>query len=190
MRTFWLAAGVGLMFALPGWAPGADSAGPQPAVWKEQHLTFYYVGRTARYSCQGLRDKVRSLLLEMGARRDLKVSVLACDESASRLGGSSFGPYLGLVFSSPSMADAAAKPRAPGDLSSVDARYVPFTLTSDLFRNLGLGDCELIEEFTRQILPKLATRDVKQDIACVPNQMSGSRFFVRGEILKATGSSP
>lgn len=72
----------------------------------------------------------------------------------------------------------------------MDARYLPFTLSSDLFRNLGLGDCELIEEFTRQILRKLAIRDVRQDIVCVPNQMSGSRFFVRGEILKATGSSP
>jgi hypothetical protein len=84
--------------------------------------------------------------------------------------------------------DAAAKPLHSGDLAGVAARFEPFTLTSDAFRNYGIGDCELIEEFTRQILPKLATRDVRQDITCVPNQLSGSRFFVRGEILKAVSN--
>jgi hypothetical protein len=189
MRTAWAAAGVGLMIALPGWAGGADGGSPQAAVWKEQRLTFYYIGRTARYSCQGLRDKVRSLLLDLGARRDITVSVLACDESASRLAGGSVGPNLNVVFSSPALPDAAAKAPGPGDSSSLAASYVPFTLSNDVFRNIGLGDCELIQEFTRQILSKMATRDVKQDITCVPNQMSGSRFFVRGQILKATASS-
>ncbi|HEY2675879.1 MAG TPA: hypothetical protein VGI65_02845 [Steroidobacteraceae bacterium] len=188
MRTVWAAVGIAMAFALPGWAGGADVDGPQPAVWKEQHLTFFYVGRTARYSCQGLRDKVRLLLMELGARHDLKVSVQSCDESAPRMAGSSLGPTLGIVFSSPAMSDAGAKP-ASGN-SSVDARFMPFTLTSDVFRNIGLGDCELIEEFTRQILPKMTTRDVRREIACIPNQMTGSRFFVSGQILKPTASSP
>jgi hypothetical protein len=188
MRTVWTAAGIAMAFALPGWAGGADVDNPRAAVWKEQHLTFFYVGRTARYSCQGLRDKVRLLLMELGARSDLKVSVQSCDESAPRTGGSSLGPTLGVVFSSPAMPDAAAKPAAGN--SSVNARFMPFTLTSDVFRNIGLGDCELIEEFTRQILLKMTTRDVRRDIACVPNQMTGSRFFVSGQILKPTGPSP
>jgi hypothetical protein len=188
MRTVWVAAGIAMAFALPGWVGGADLDSPQPAVWKEQHLTFFYVGRTARYSCQGLRDKVRLLLLELGARHDLKVSVQSCDESAPHMAGSSLGPTLGVVFSSPAMPDAGAKP-ASGS-SSVDARFMPFTLTSDVFRNIGLGDCELIEEFTRQILPKMTTRDVRREIACIPNQMTGSRFFVSGQILKPTLSSP
>ena len=45
-------------------------------------------------------------------------------------------------------------------------------------------DCELVQEFSRQILPKLVTRSLKRDITCVPFQASGSRFLVRGEILK------
>src|SRR5271154_237558 len=144
MRTLWLAAGIATMFALPGWAGVADGDNPRKAVWKEQQLTFYYAGRTARYSCQGLRDKVRSLLLDLGARRDLKVSVLACNESGPGLGGGSPGPTLGIAFSSPAMRDAGAAKAAPGDSPPVDARFMPFTLSSDVFRNLGLGDCELI----------------------------------------------
>ena len=49
---------------------------------------------------------------------------------------------------------------------------------------MGVGDCELVEEFVRQILPKLATRNVRQDITCIPHQLSGSRYWVRGEVLK------
>jgi hypothetical protein len=188
MRTFWLLAGIGLMYSLPVTAVGQDLADPQPAVWKEQRIDFTYMGRTARYSCEGLRDKMRSLLLDLGARRDLKVSVLGCDESAP-LSRGNMAPSLSLVFSSPALPDAAVQPSHAGDLSPVDARYVSFTLTSDAFRNYGIGDCELVEEFARQILPKLATKDVRQDITCIPNQASGSRFFVRGEILRAAGGN-
>lgn len=194
MRAFWMLAGVGLMFSLPLWAAGEAGGDPVPAVWKEQRLDFSYMGRTARYSCEGLREKMRSLLLDLGARRDLKVSLLGCNESAPLRHGY-LGPRLSIVFSSPALPDAAALRLHAGDLSAVEARYESFTLTSDAFRNYGVGDCELVEEFARQILPKFATKDVKQDITCVPYQASGSRFFVRGEILRAaampkTATSP
>ncbi len=45
---------------------------PISAVWKERRLDFFYKGRLARYSCDGLRDKVRALLLDLGARRDVR----------------------------------------------------------------------------------------------------------------------
>jgi hypothetical protein len=184
MRGLWLAAGAGLMVSLPVWAAGQALGNLLPAVWKEQRLEFSYMGRTARYSCEGLRDKMRSLLLDLGARRDLKVSVGACDESAPLFKGY-LGPRLSIVFSSPALPDAGVQPVRAGDLAPVDARYESFTLTSDAFRNFSIGDCELVQEFSRQILPKLATKDVKQDITCVPYQASGSRFFVKGEILRA-----
>jgi hypothetical protein len=39
---------------------------------------------------------------------------------------------------------------------------------------LGLspGDCELIEQIERKVLPKLAVRVVSSDMRCTPNQMS------------------
>jgi hypothetical protein len=188
MRAFWISAGVGLCFALPIWAADPVVGGPLPAVWKEQRLEFSYMGRTARYSCQGLRDKMRSLLLDLGARRDLQVALLGCNESAP-LGRGYIGPRLSLIFSSPALPDASAKPLHPGDLAVVDAHYEPFTLTSDAFRNYGVGDCELVEEFAREILPHLSARNVKQDITCIPYQASGSRFLVRGEILRARNLS-
>jgi hypothetical protein len=160
-----------------------EAGNPVPAVWKERHIDFFYMGRTARYSCNGLRDKVRAMLLDLGARRDLKILAFGCGDY-DRIHVRSAGPSLGITFSAPALPDAAAKPLRQGDLTATDARFEAFTLTSDTFRNMGIGDCELVEEFTRQILPKLVTRDLQQDITCVPYQQSGSRFLVQGKILK------
>jgi hypothetical protein len=156
---------------------------PRAAVWREQHLEFFYMGRTARYSCDGLRDKVRAMLLDLGARRDLKISAIGCGDSG-QMRHNSPAPSLNITFSAPALPDPSVKPLHEGDLAATDARFESFTITSDAFRNLGFGDCELVEEFSHQILPKLVTRSLKRDIACVPYQASGSRFLVRGEILK------
>lgn len=157
---------------------------PMAAVWREQHLDFYYIGRTSRYSCDGLRDKVRAMLLDLGARRDLKIAALGCEDSGATRVNSPV-PRLTITFSAPSLPDPSVKPLHEGDLSATDARFESFTIASDAFRNLGFGDCELVQEFSHQILPRLVTRALKRDIACVPYQASGSRFLVRGEILKA-----
>jgi hypothetical protein len=185
MRLGVAIAGAGLLLTAPLWAGGAETGDPVAGVWKEQHLTFTYMGRTSRYSCDGLRDKVLALLMDLGARRDMKITPVGCVEArpSTRLGWLS--PSLALVFSSPALPDPSVQPLHAGDLAAVDARFEPFSLTSDAFRNLSSADCELVEEFARQILPKLAAREVKSDITCVPYQESGSRFLLRGQILRA-----
>jgi hypothetical protein len=176
MRIAGILLGAGLGLAMSAWSAAPPVTGnPLPAVWKEQRIQFYYAGRTSRYSCDGLQEKMRALLLEMGARRDLKISASGCERAAS----------LQLVFSSPALPEASTKPLHRGDLSALDARFEAFTLTNDLaFRNFSIADCELVEEFTRQVLPKLETRDIRQDITCVPYQASGSRYLVSGEVLR------
>jgi hypothetical protein len=184
MRSAWVLAGVVLMFASSVRTAGADGGKPIAAVWKEQHLSFFYMGRTSLYSCEGLRDKVRAMLLDLGVRRDLSISALGCEDAAARVRHGAAGSSLTLVFSSPALPDAAAEPLHAGDLAAVDARFEAFTITSDAFRNMGIADCELVEEFAHQVLPKLATRNLKQDITCMPFQESGGRFLIRGEILR------
>ena len=185
MRSVWLLAWMALVSAVPAWPADTDTGNPVAAVWKEQHLSFFYMGRTSRYSCDGLRDKVRAMLLDLGARRDLEVTAIGCESSAARVRLERLSPSLNIVVSTPALPDAAAKPLHPGDLAAVDARFETFTITNDPFRNMGVADCELVEEFARQILPKLVTRDLKQDITCVPFQQSGGRFLVRGRILRS-----
>ena len=148
-------------------------------------MTFTYMGRTSRYSCDGLRDKVLALLMDLGARRDTKITTVGCFEDRPSTHTAWQSPSLAIVFTSPALPDPAAQPAHAGDLAALDARFEPFLITSDAFRTLSIADCELVEEFARQILPKLAARDVKSDVTCVPYQESGSRFMVRGQILRA-----
>lgn len=172
-------------------AQGATPGNSVPAVWKQQHVNFFYGGRTARYSCDGLRDKVRAMLLDMGARRDLKIMTLRCADGHRRdapagdvHAGDPHGalPSLSIDFSAPAFPVMTTR-RSSGASSVRPARFEVFMITSDAFRNLGVGDCELVQEFTRQILSRLVTREVRHDIACVADQRE-HRFFVRGVVLK------
>src|SRR5271170_1760556 len=110
MRFVWLLAPVGLMCVVSAWAADTGTEYPMPAVWKEQHLSFTYMGRTSRYSCDGLRDKVRALLLDLGARRDLKITALGCEDTVARARQGSLGPSLSIVFSAPALPDPSLKP--------------------------------------------------------------------------------
>ncbi len=149
-----------------------------PAVWKQHKLDFVYFGRTSRYSCLGMRDKVRALMLDVGVRNDLKIQMYGCEIDRIRL--RDISPGLILHFSAPQPAD-----HADGQGKPFDAHYVTFDFRQDPLRNLNIGDCELVEEFARQVLPLLSTRNLKKDITCVPYQQSGSVFRVSGEVLVA-----
>jgi hypothetical protein len=166
-------------------AAQADDA-PQPrVVWREVHLDFSYLGRTSRYSCEGLRGKVRSLLSQLGARRDLRLHASGCEETGNPPRRGRMNPGVTMIFRVPAPADASVKPMHANEFSPVQARYEPFTITVDAFRNMGVGDCEFVADFVHQVLPRFAVRNLTEDIRCLPNQLSGSRYRVQGEVLKA-----
>ena len=167
---------VPVLLGLPalGAEPQPASAATVPAVWKQTKIEFHYFGRTSRYSCDGLRDKVRALLLDMGVRNDLRLRTSGCEIGRISLVG--INPGLSIEFSAPAL-------QADAD-NSFDARYVPFNFRQDAFRNLTIGDCELVEEFVRQVIPKLAVRNLQRDVTCVPYQQSGGSYRVSGEVLK------
>jgi hypothetical protein len=185
VATALIGAGVTLatmMLTAPG-ALGAESAAI-PAVWKERKIDFVYFGRTSRYTCDGMRDKLRAILGTMGVRRDINAVAVGCAVTGELREMREDSPTVYLVFSAPALPDAGAKPAHPGDLAPLEAQFEPFTIATDAFRNMQPGDCELVEEFVRQILPKLATRNVQSDVTCIPHQLSGSHYVVRGEVLE------
>jgi hypothetical protein len=181
MAVMGLAAAVLLGTAGAGAADVSAADSGVSAVWKLETLRLLYLGRTARYSCIGIEDKIQTLLLALGARRDLTVHAQGCQAAEHLTNGASVGPSVDIVFSSP----VPAAPSPGGDAESVDARFEPFSLASDAMHNMQSADCELVQQFVQQILPKLATRNVKTDISCSPYEESGGSFMVRGEALRA-----
>ena len=86
-RSFWqsLAAVAALGIVLVSSARAESPDGAQSAVWAHKEFQFTYQGFTTHYSCDGLRDKVRQILLQFGARKDdLKVYDFGCASPSGR----------------------------------------------------------------------------------------------------------
>src|ERR1700678_4071018 len=137
------AAGVTLLAALLGSSAAFadDSAASQePGTWQKHQYSFAYMGFTTTYSCDGLADKLRRLLLAAGARKDVKSRPGAC---ASGFGRPDKFARADLVFYTLAPVDAAA---APAD-KPVDGAWRPVAIAARSPRELALGDCELVDQF-------------------------------------------
>src|SRR4051812_36097947 len=67
--------------ALPGPTPDtrALSVTAAPAAWTKHTMTFGYQGMTTRYSCEGLKGKMRALLRYFGARPEsIRLNAYGC----------------------------------------------------------------------------------------------------------------
>lgn len=88
------AASAVLVSMLLGLAPGrADSAAGQVgttapterSAWKHHHATFTYAGFTSAYTCDSMEDKVKEILLFVGARKDAQVQATGCPRGPNSL---------------------------------------------------------------------------------------------------------
>ena len=144
-----------------------DSApAPTPGTWQSHKYSFQFMGFTTTYSCDGLADKLKKLLLTAGARPDVKSQPGAC---ASSFGRPDKFARADLTFYTLTPADAGA---AGG--KTVNGTWRPVAFANHSPRELELGDCELVEQFLTQVLPMFATRNVVNNTTCIPNQESGS----------------
>src|SRR5579859_3928521 len=74
---------IGLSYRAPSARAAAHSAAPQAgdavdSTWQHHKVSFSYIGITTLYSCDGLEDQVRRILLHFGARKDAHVSTTGC----------------------------------------------------------------------------------------------------------------
>jgi hypothetical protein len=159
----------------PGADHGGASAASQPGSWQQHDYQFNYMGFTATYSCDGLADKLQLLLRLSGASPAAKV-IPFCSRG--------FGVPDKLAQATVTF--ATLKP-APSDTGGGDAnidgvwRHVEFSPHHP--SELQLGDCELVEQFRDRLLPLFATRNLQNQISCVPYQESGSNFILSFDVL-------
>jgi hypothetical protein len=63
----------------------ADDASTHSAgVWQKHEYSFQFMGFTTTYSCDGLADKLKTLLIASGARSDAKARAGACASGFGR----------------------------------------------------------------------------------------------------------
>jgi hypothetical protein len=164
---------------------------PVEAVWRAQRLTFEYRSEGRMYACDILEHKIRSVLTQLGARDRIVVQRISCRDFAG-------SARLEVIMESPVIA-TPENIRAITQYDSQDeliARVRGVTLPSaqDLERfpavwesislqrapkvYLSTGDCALVQQLRRQILPKMSVQIVK-DIDRVNCSSSSPRLTVQ-----------
>jgi hypothetical protein len=154
-----------------------DAAAGGSGTWQSHKYSFQFLGFTSTYSCDGLADKLRIVLLAAGARSDVKSQPGAC---ASGFGRPDRFARADLTFYTLAPADPSAA--ASGAVKGI---WRPVTFAARRPRELGIGDCELIDQFRQQVLPMFTTRDVINNTTCIPHQDSGSNIDLRFESFTA-----
>lgn len=154
------------VLSAPAWSAPAAEASHTAAVWVPRHTEFVYQGFTTRYSCDGLRDKIRDMLSKLGAR-DLKIREVPCSTPA---GGPD--PFPGVRVRMQVLVPAAQAGKAGKSAPRVQAHWRTVVLApSDTGQDYG-GECELIEQFKHSFLPLFTTRNTRYHATCIPHQLT------------------
>lgn len=149
-------------------------AAPAPGTWQSHKYSFQFMGFTSTYSCDGLADKLKALLLAAGARADVKSEPGACAYGFGRPDKFARADLVFATLAPDSNGAAAGAKPVPGV-------WRPVSFADRSPRTLGIGDCELVEQFRNQVLPMFTTRNVVSTTTCIPNQDSGSAINLKFE---------
>ena len=159
--------------------PQASPAPPAWAVWTPKELRFVYMGFTSHYSCDGLRDKMRVILLQLGARPDMKLRETPC---AGQLGRPTEFPGVTVNMNVLTPFDAAKTNAAETPLP---AHWKSVEISTDRDPLREAGDCELIEQVKSRVLPLFTARNIEYRSTCIPNQLQVGGTQLKADVLIA-----
>jgi hypothetical protein len=176
---------VAVLTCASAWAnPQSDESagsGRESAVWAPKELNFVYQGFTTKYSCDGLQDKMRKVLIKLGARHDLQVRNWGC----TRLSGPD--PFAGVRIKMNVLQPAGTQggPAVPAHWKMVDLLADP----DDRDPVDAAGNCELIEQIKRKVLPLFATRNIDYGTTCERHHLLAGATRLKAEVLVADESA-
>ncbi len=171
-------AGIVMCALLAATTAMADDSLPteEAAAWTMHEVDFQYMGFTTRYTCGGLKSKVKLLLKHLGVREDVKILERGCEFGYQKVADF---PRLKITFWAPGI------PK-PGDRNvgePVLGVWKPVVIKRNSPKGLDMGDCELVEIFHDRVMPKFLTRSIEGDINCIPHQLVGNRIDLRFDVL-------
>ncbi|MBS0578758.1 MAG: hypothetical protein JSR36_05790 [Proteobacteria bacterium] len=146
------------------------------ASWVPRELHFTYQGFTAKYSCDGLSDRIKEVLLLLGARKqDLQVSPIGCSGGYGRP-----TPFPGVSAKMSVLEPIGPKTPAGAAPVAVAWRNVDVSRPQSL---AAAGDCELTEQIKQSILPLFTVRNVEYNSTCVPHQLTPGGTSLKADVL-------
>ena len=171
----------GAFLSAPAWAAAdadaqASAESVQPAMWAPKETQFTYLGFTTHYTCDGLRDTIRDMLLDLGARKDdLEVYEQPCAGNPDLP-----NPFPGVKIKMSVLTPAPENPRSD---KTVPAHWKTVKLPTRENGINAAGQCELLEQFKDKILPLFTTRNVDLRADCVPHQLEPVGTKLQAEVL-------
>ena len=148
---------------------GQSGAALMPAAWTTKQLNFVYqTGFTTKDPCDGLRDRMRELLTELGAH-DLQVRNYGCP-------GTPFpGVHIKMSVLQPAHEWAIGR--------TVPASWKKVDLLADREVVNAAADCELMEQIKQKVLPLFATRTVDYSAVCQKNKLLPGGTLLTADVL-------
>jgi len=174
---------IGLPGCVSAWSdtpasPAANSHGDSvAAVWTPKELNFSYHGFTTKYSCDGLRVRMHDLLLELGARSDVRVRSYGCTRAVGP------DPFAGVDIKM-----NVLRPATQQHTQIVAAHWQAVDLRNDRdFRDPedAAANCELISQIKQEILPLFTTRNVDYSATCEHHHVVVGGTRLKADVLKA-----
>jgi hypothetical protein len=192
-RALLAGAAVAMMVGLPAMAAenaaSAQSA-PVRAIWKPQKIIFNYQSFSTFYSCDSLEEKLEQILRQVGANVVVRVRSADCGRGPVRMPRAEIQLVAPVEATPEALAELKKGEtqreliaRIRGNLAEAEAANEQFPAQwvrvnvgrGKRAANLESGDCELVEQVRKRILPQLAVRVVEHDPPCPPNSPSLSR---------------
>lgn len=150
-----------------------SASSPESGVWTQKELIFKYTGFTTTYTCDGLTDKMRKLLLRLGAREnDLQVRGYGCTHTMAP------DPTAGVQIRM-----HVLEPAVRGAGQVVPARWESVDLLAPRDPPDAAGDCELISQFKQNVMPLFATRNVDYAATCSYRNPVAGGTRLKAEVL-------
>jgi hypothetical protein len=143
--------------------------------WQHHKLTFNYFGFTSLYTCDGLEDHVRQILVHLGARKDLTVTATGCPGPSSTPSPSA---WVNTDFYSLAPATDA------GGTDTVKARWALLEVTPQRPSFMGDGDCELVQQMKDLITKNFTLRDLRYRADCYPHEVTLNSFAIKAQALR------
>ena len=167
---------VGALLLGPASMAAEGGVAAEQASWRHTKQTFTYFGFTSLYTCDGIEDKARQILLLLGARKDAKVRATGCTEGPNQ---PSRSVWVKVEF------DALAPGVAAAGAETVTGVWTPVEITAHRPFDMQEGDCELIEHMRSALTQGFAFKDLDYRTNCVPHQVSLGSYSIKGQVLRA-----
>ena len=151
MKRFFL---ISVMFSFFVGLP-VDASEAIDAVWKKQEIEFSYVSTEVAYSCDLMEARVKMLLKHLGATNDVSVKMPPC------MGSNRPQRRFRMTASFSTLASAVE-----GDAEILKAEWRDVEIKKNKPRALNNSDCELVEMFTKKLLPSIEHQVVEGKVGC------------------------